>query len=163
MTSLEELAAKLEIQELEARYEWAVDEGRVGTLADIFTPDATFWFDRLEQTIEGREAILAWFREYCEDWGWRNRRHYVTNFHSRISGDRAEARLYYVATYEADGNSRLGWGHYQDSFVKLDGRWWISAKRLNSAGMVSLDEGWAGLKALHPSREDWEEDGRRGD
>ena len=40
---------------------------------------------------------------------------------------------------------------------------WISAKRLNSVGVVSLDEGWAGLKALHPSREDWEEDGRRGD
>lgn len=156
MESIEEVAAKLEIQELESRYEWAVDEGRVAALANIFAPDATFWFDRLGRTIEGREDILAWFREYCEDWGWRNRRHYVTNFHIKVNGDRAAARLYYLATYEADSASRLGWGDYNDSFVKVDGRWWISEKRLNSVGVVFLDKGWAGLNELEPSGEQWE-------
>jgi ketosteroid isomerase-like protein len=156
MASLADIAAKIEIQELESRYEWAVDEGRVQALENIFAPDATFWMDRIGHRITGRDQILAWFRDYCENWGWRNRRHYATNFHVIVDDSRASARFYYLATYEAEGASRLGWGHYDDSFVYIGERWWISEKRVHTVGVVYLDKGWAGLKELEPSPKRWE-------
>lgn len=156
MALVDEMAAKLEIQELESRYEWAVDEGRVDSLANLFALDATFWFDRQDETVRGRDGILAWFRDYCENWGWRNRRHYVSNFHIKVNERTAAARFYYLFTYEADGAPRLGWGHYDDSFVKVDGRWWISGKRIHTVGVVHLHQGWAGLKQLHSSADHWE-------
>lgn len=156
MPSLEELADKIEIQEVEARFEWSVDEGRVQALEDIFAPDATFWMDRQNEVIQGRDQIVAWFRDYCENWGWRNRRHYATNFHIKIDGSHARARFYYLFTYEAEGASRLGWGHHDDSFVNVDGRWGISEMRIFTVGVVLLAEGWAGFRELQPSAPDWE-------
>ena len=155
MSRLDEYADKLEIQELESKYEWAVDEGRVQALADVFATDATLWFDRIGDTLDGRTSILAWFREYCDEWGWRNRRHYITNFDIRVTGTEASGRLYYLATYEAEGTSRLGWGYYEDAFVKSDGRWWIREKRINSVGVVQLDRGWHGHDQLRPSSDRW--------
>ena len=156
MTTLDELATKMAIQELECRYEWAVDEGRVEALSTMFSPDATLWMDRQNETIRGREAIVSWFRDYCENWGWRNRRHYATNFQVRVDGDEARARFYYLFTYEAEGVSRLGWGHYDDRYVRADGDWLISSKRIHTLGVVYLDKGWAGLPEIQRSAADWE-------
>lgn len=43
---LDVLGAKLAIGELEARYGWAIDEGRVEALVDIFAPDAPRYWPR---------------------------------------------------------------------------------------------------------------------
>ena len=68
----------------------------------------------------------------------------------------ARARFYYLFTYEAEGVSRLGWGHYDDRYVRADGDWLISSKRIHTLGVVYLDKGWAGLPEIQRSAADWE-------
>lgn len=155
MTSrLDTVADKVEIQELESRYAWAVDEGRLDSLAELFTEDARLSLNPPGQHLEGRAAILAWFRGYCEEWGWQSRRHYITNLQVEVNGSTAAARAYFLLTYETHQRSRIGWGNYDDRFVKAGGRWWIVEKRITVAGPVSLDKGWAGLE-LPPSAPHW--------
>lgn len=151
---LDTAAAKLEIAELEARYAWAIDEGRVEQLAEIFADDARLILTPGDVDQRGRADVLAWFRAYCGEWGWHNRRHYVTNLQSRVDGDVALCRAYFLLTYEVHGRSRIGWGNYEDRFERRDGRWWMTEKRITSAGPVSLDKGWAGL-TLPPRGGDW--------
>lgn len=153
--NLEAIAAKLEITELEARYAWAIDEGRVGQLAALFAEDARLTLTPGDVDRRGREAVLAWFDEYCHGWGWQNRRHYLTNLQTRIDGTNARCRAYFLLTYEVHGRSRIGWGNYEDRFERRDGRWWIVEKRIASAGPVTLEKGWAGL-TLPESAADWE-------
>lgn len=148
------VAAKLEIAELEARYAWAIDEGRVEELAEIFAEDARLVLEPGGVDRHGRAEVLAWFREYCHEWGWRNRRHYLTNLHSRVDGEQARCRAYFLLTYEVHGRSRIGWGNYEDRFERRNGRWWLTEKRITTAGPVTLEKGWAGL-SLPPSSEDW--------
>ena len=151
---LETLAAKIEITELETRYEWAVDEGSVEKLADVFAEDARMTLTPGDVDCPDRAAILEWFSGYMNDWGWKNRRHYLTNAQVTVDGDRAGCRAYYLLTYETHGKSRIGWGNYEDRFELRDGRWWITEKQITSAGPVSLDKGWAGLEPLR-SPSDW--------
>jgi ketosteroid isomerase-like protein len=154
-TDLESIAAKVEIAELQARYEWAIDEGRVDRLEALFTEDAHLVLEPGDVDRRGRDDVIAWFREYCEDWGWENRRHYLTNVQVMVDGDTARCRAYFLLTYEVHGRSRIGWGTYDDRFVCQDGKWRIAAKHIRSAGPVSLEKGWAGL-ALPPTSPDWE-------
>lgn len=156
MMLMNEVAAKIEIQELESRYAWAIDEGKPSALSNIFAPDATLWSNRLGRTINGRDEILTWYREYLHDWDWRNQRHYLTNFHVNVDGDRAASRFCYLLTYEAEGTSRMGWGHYEDSLIRADDRWWIMEKRITTVGVIHLEAGWVGLAELQPSAGDWE-------
>lgn len=150
----ETVAAKLEISELETRYAWAVDEGRVESLADIFAEDAWLTLNPGDIDNRGRDAIQRWFREYCHEWGWENRRHYVTNVQVAVDGDAARVRAYFLLTFEARGKSRIGWGNYEDRFERRDGRWWLTEKHITSAGPVSLERGWTGI-GLPLSPEGW--------
>ena len=152
---LETAAAKLEIAELEARYAWAIDEGRVERLEEIFADDAHLTLTPGDVDRRGREDVLAWFQEYCHAWGWQNRRHYLANLQSRVDGDTARCRAYFLLTYEVHGRSRIGWGNYEDRFERRDGRWWITEKHITSAGPVTLEKGWAGV-ALPHTAPDWE-------
>lgn len=139
------IAAKLEIGELETRYAWAVDEGRVDRMAELFAEDAHLAMTPGDVDRTGREEVLAWYREYCEGWGWKNRRHYLSNLQVEVEGEGARARAYFLLTYEAHEKSRVAWGNYEDRFERRDGRWWIVEKRITSTMPVTLEKGWAGV------------------
>jgi hypothetical protein len=149
---------KVEIQEVESRYEWTVDEGRLDTLLALFTENAELSVPARSITRRGRTEIAEWFRKYFEEWGWRNRRHYVSNFDIGVRGDVARVRFYYFMTYELNGRSCIGWGNYDDTLVKQNGIWLIASKRISSAASrpLYLDEGWAGLEQMPPSPDEWQ-------
>ena len=151
---LETVAAKLEISELETRYTWAIDENRVERLEDIFAEDARLTMTPGDLDRRGRDEVLAWYHEYCHNWGWRNRRHYLANVQVEVDGDQARCRAYFLLTYEVHDKSRIGWGNYEDRFERRDGRWWLLEKNISSAGPVTLEKGWAGL-TLPQSGGDW--------
>lgn len=151
---LERAADKVEIAEVETRYEWAVDEGRVERLNDLFAENARLTLKRYDVDLDGRAAIVDWFRQYCTEWGWENRRHYLTNMQIVLEGDHARFRGYYLITYEAEGESRLGWGHYDDRLERRGDSWIIVEKHIYSAGPMWLAKGWAGAQ-LESSAEDW--------
>lgn len=149
---------KVEIQEVESRYEWAVDEGRLDVLGSLFTADAYLTLQPRGIERNGRGEIVEWFREYCEDWGWRNRRHYVSNFDIRVQGESARVRFYYFLTYETEGRSCVAWGRYDDTLVRRGDAWLIATKLIRSAAprVIYLDEGWAGLEQMPVSSEEWQ-------
>lgn len=150
---LETIAAKMEIADIQTRYAWAVDEGRVELLAGLFAEDARLTLTPGDVDRRGREDVLGWYREYCHGWGWKNRRHYLANVQVEVEGEAARCRAYFLLTYEVHGKSRIGWGNYDDRFVLSEGRWWIAEKHIASAGPVSIEKGWAGLEALFSSPE----------
>lgn len=154
MTKTAEWQAKVEISELQARYEWAIDEGRVDDLGPLFAPTANLSLEPGGIRCDGRDAVLAWFHEYCEGWGWYNRRHYITNVQSVIERESARCRAYFLLTFESRGKARIGWGHYDDTLEKVDGSWRFVAKRIRSIAPVALERGWAGA-SLEPVRDPW--------
>jgi hypothetical protein len=151
---LERAAAKVEIAELQSRYEWAVDEGRIELLKPLFDEDACLTLAPAGVDCRGRSAILAWFRQYCTEWGWQNRRHYLTNMQVLPDADRARFRAYFLLTFEAHGRSRIAWGNYDDRLERRGDVWVITEKHITGAGPFSLEKGWAGAR-LEPSAHDW--------
>lgn len=151
---LETVAAKLEIGELETRYTWAIDEGRVELLAEVFAEDGRMSMSPGDVDRSGRESVLEWYGEYCDGWGWKNRRHYLANLQIDVAGNTARGRAYFLLTHEAHERSRVAWGNYDDRYEKRDGRWWIVEKRITSTKPVTLEKGWAG-SVLPPSPADW--------
>lgn len=151
---LETLSAKLEIQELETRYTWAIDQGQVELLADLFPANMVLTVSPGDTQRTGFDDVQAWYRDYCHEWRWENRRHYMANVQVEVDGYAARCRAYFLLTYEVHGKSRIGWGNYDDTFTRRDGRWWFARKNIFSAGPVSLDKGWAGV-TLPPFPADW--------
>lgn len=146
--------AKVEIAEMQARYEWAIDEGRVEELRPLFDEAAVLTLEPGGTNLKGAAAIMEWFGEYCHGWGWSNRRHYITNVQTVVTGDRARCRAYFLLTFEARGKARVGWGNYDDTLVRRGERWVFTEKHIRSTSPVALERGWAGA-ALEASPEFW--------
>lgn len=113
---------QLEIRTLAARYSHAVDGGDGATFAATFAADGVLEAGQL--VVEGREA-LARFAEGLPR-NHRAPRHVVTN--TLVEGDGARATLRaYVQMYALAGNPPtqqiVASGRYDDTLVKLDGRW----------------------------------------
>lgn len=126
-----ELAIREAVRETLARYNHAGDRGRVGELAEQFTPDGILEI-RDGARMEGRAAI-------AEGLGGAVRhgiesavpggpppivRHHVSSvlIHD-VTPERAEAASYF-AVLTRDGLDH--WGRYRDVLVPHDGRWLLS-------------------------------------
>lgn len=148
------VAAKVEIAEMQARYEWAIDEGRVEELRPLFDEAAVLTLEPGGTNLTGAAAIMEWFNEYCHGWGWENRRHYITNVQTVVSGDVARCRAYFLLTFEARGKARIGWGNYDDTLVRRGEGWVFTEKHIRSTAPVALERGWAGA-TLEPTSGFW--------
>ncbi len=132
---------RAQIEDLQARYLFAMNWGDFETYAGTFTEDGVL--DWARGTVTGREAI----REEAEVL-WRvfsgleegeapasapKRRHFIANQVLDIDGDIAIGRAYW---YEFDiGMSGrqpfvLAYGHYEDELRKVDGRWLFSRRAI---------------------------------
>ncbi len=43
------------------------------------------------------------------------------------------------------GKSMIGSGHYDDAYVRVDGQWKFSSRKLRMRFLVPIDEGWASV------------------
>lgn len=120
---------RLEIDELVARYCWAIDTHDGEALADTFTPDGVFdgvrWFEGRDQLVGfGRGDHLAPNRPETAA------QHWVTNMVLSGTSTAATARSYFVRHSIVDGQPRLARvGYYVDELVKSNGRWLFRARR----------------------------------
>lgn len=126
------LAAKQAIAELVHRYAQVVRYDCPELTADLYMPDGVFEVrrgtpDRPEHTVqsrvEGRDAIRAMLA------AGKGKPHPVPLIHNlmiEVRGDTANG------TCVMEGRSSIGeggfWGEYSDSYVRLDGRWFFSAR-----------------------------------
>jgi hypothetical protein len=133
--------ARSEIEDLQARYMFALDFHDPELYASTFTEDGVLvWFGG---TVSGRKAIVEEMTEAREvdrkvaaglaPQRPPQRRHFITNVVLKIDGDRATGRAYWFE-YNNDMRDRrpyLGaYGHYEDELRKVNGRWLFSRRQI---------------------------------
>jgi hypothetical protein len=125
------LADRIEIRELIARYNWAIDTRDGLGVADTFIPDGVFDGER-SQPVRGREALIA-FGEL------RNRppappgvgsQHWVSNLVFEGNRARAHVKSFFIRQNVENGVVKsTNLGYYRDDLVNVDGRWLFERRR----------------------------------
>jgi hypothetical protein len=129
------------IEDLQARYLFAMDFGDADSYAATFAPDGILDFGQGE--IKGREAISKFIvdgRKRTEEArantpeGERPSvgRHIINNMVITVDGDKAHSDAYWThMTSGKDGRGTVDFfGHYEDDLVKVDGQWLFARRRI---------------------------------
>lgn len=130
---------RAEIEDLQARYLFALDWADADSYAETFTEDGVLNWARGVTT--GREAIREEMRElkaylspvYGDDGSGKPvvLRHFITNITIKVDGDTATGRAFW---FEVSNNGAghtphtAGFGHYEDELCRVDGRWLFSSR-----------------------------------
>jgi uncharacterized protein (TIGR02246 family) len=137
MTNSEQLLAIEEIKQLKARYFRCMDTKDWAGFEAVFAPDASVDYtppgaDSADWSASGRERIVEFVRRIVEP--------AITVHH----GHTPEVEVTSPTTARAifamedliwwpEGSRRRtlhGWGHYHESYIKMDGKWLIKTLRL---------------------------------
>jgi hypothetical protein len=131
-----------QIEDLMGRYMFAMDFADEEVFAALFSKTGILEVGFGE--IIGRDAIRNSLvkrsinmakrdaEQYPDDRSITHR-HLLTNIVIKINGDRAQARSYWshISNNSADGSVVLiSYGHYEDSFIKEDGQWLFSYRKI---------------------------------
>lgn len=118
---------RLAIQDLLARYAWALDTGDVDGLVACFAPEAVVIEDVFEEPDrwEGHEGIRRLAEHYRNAPGFPGRQHHVSQCLMEGDGERASAKSFaFVTECHGEPPYTLRFtGYYEDKLVKRDGRW----------------------------------------
>ena len=137
MDGVAQLLAIEAIKNLKARYWYYVDSKQWDAWFELFTPDGTFQWDT-EVSTQGRDgkpieklvgrAALAEVRRIMAD------ARSVHMGHAPIIDilSETEARAIWPMEdiVERAEQQRHGWGHYHETYQKIDGRWFIRSSHL---------------------------------
>lgn len=126
LTQLEDRAG---IEDLFARYRWAIDSRDVNTLVGCFTEDGSLESPAVG-TNSGRAEIAQFAKRFAR---FRERgsqlRHVISNLLADLNGDTAFARCYLVVFLVKDGASRrFGSGRYKCDLRRMDGAWYLKRR-----------------------------------
>lgn len=128
------------IENLMARYLFAMDWNDFDTYANTFTEDGEL--DYARGITRGRENIRAEAKRFKENVGqiyvdWQGKpaklRHVLAQSVIRVEGDRAwcTAFWYEMANDGPEGTLKMGtFGHYEDELVRLDGDWFFARRKI---------------------------------
>jgi uncharacterized protein (TIGR02246 family) len=122
------LEDRLEIAELHARYNRAVDTGDAEGWAACFTPDGIF--DARSRYAKGIAELVAFARFYHGQEAYRGAVHWNNNIVA--DGDGSEARVHadYILVRGSDeGVQILSSGAYASVARKVDGRWLFASRK----------------------------------
>lgn len=134
-------ADRAEIEDLQARYMFALDWQDADAYAGTFTEDGVLdWAggvesgrEEIRQTINGMRAYFARKEEADAPRRPAALRHFITNIVIEIDGDEAVGRAYW---FEFGNDTRDRWpyvggyGHYEDEMRKVDGEWLFSRRKI---------------------------------
>jgi len=142
---LERRLARLETAEevrgLAAAYALACDRKDLERMRAILAPDVVVSVPG--QAWTGVEEALGFFAAAWEA-NPTPSRHFMTNVAMRkLEPDRAEATSYFLYVSAFGEASQIGWGTYDDTFVRHDGRLVFHTKHIDMDLLVDLDDGWA--------------------
>ena len=134
-------ADRAEIENLQARYMFALDWQDAEAYASTFTEDGVLdWAGGIAtgraaimEEVRGMRAVFA--RKEAGDAPRRpaRLRHFITNVVLKIEGDRATGRAYW-SELNNDNRDRWpfvgGYGHYTDELARVDGRWLFTRRKI---------------------------------
>ena len=118
------------IQQLVARYAFALDSGDEATLLEIFTEDAVCWTGPAGTERVGVEGIRAMAQGTVVGRMW----HFIANVVIDGDGDQATAKAYLQMVRELGREPMIG--RYDLTLVRQDGHWRI--KRRDVDGVPRL-------------------------
>jgi hypothetical protein len=128
------------IEDLMARYLFALDWNDFDSYVDTFTDDGELEYSR--GTVRGRDEILATITSFKqaigeiykdEDGNPAVLRHVIGQTVIRVEGDRAWTRAFWseVANNGAGRKPRIGtFGIYEDDLVRVNGEWKFKKRRV---------------------------------
>jgi len=142
---------RAEIEDLMARYLFALDYNDLDSFIAMFTDDAEFEFAR--GRVSGKDNLLAavkGFKERIatiyvdEDGNPAVLRHVLAHTAIRIEGDRAWTRApWFEMANDGPGKSlKMGtFGIYEDQLRKVGGRWLFSERRIMNEFLPGRESG----------------------
>ena len=108
----------IDIQQLYARYNEAIDSGNAEAYADTFTPDGTF------NTYKGRQGLLEFMGQWNGRMNGGNRRHWNTNLVITPTPDGANGSVYLMLLDVSVRPPVIGsTAKYTDTLVKTPQGW----------------------------------------
>lgn len=128
----------IEIQQLYARYNFAIDLRDVETWLECFTVDGSLGMAVKEgdatppPVTTGRDALRAQVQVIAASRAAAGY-HWNANVHLTTSETGATGRCYFMLVRPKEGGGELSLtGYYQDELVRLDGRWMFRSRRVHS-------------------------------
>ena len=144
-------ADRAEIEDLMARYLFALDYNDMDSFIAMFTEDAEFEFAR--GRVKGRDTILETVKGFkvrigehykAEDGTPATLRHVLAHTAIRVEGDRAWTRAqWFEMANDGPGKSlKMGtFGIYEDKLRKVDGRWLFTERRILNEFLPGRESG----------------------
>jgi hypothetical protein len=109
----------VEIQQLYARYNHAIDSGDAEGWAATFTPDGVF-----NQRFSGRDGLLEFMKQWKEKMNGANRRHWNSNLLITPAADGASGKvMLMLLDAGTKPPSIIMTGQYTDALVKTANGW----------------------------------------
>ncbi len=136
------------IEDLQARYMFALDFGDIDRYLATFTPDGVL--DIGDGAIRGHDAIRKIIGQMPKQAASKDApklrpatgRHNITNIVIKVDGNKALGRAYWFH-YSNNNPQRTavldGYGHYEDEMIKVKGQWLFTKRRIYNEGV----EKWA--------------------
>lgn len=140
---IQEIADKLEIQELLARYSICVDTGDADGFAAIFTEDGIWEWRAVGLSFCGRRAIGEIARAVSTHV--KGAQHAISNPLIRIEGNKAKSICQLTCFLSRPEQIySLMLGYYEDELVKVDDTWLISRRSVRVENPELLGQGKIG-------------------
>lgn len=148
---------RAEIENLMARYLFAIDWNDFDAYAQMFTEDGEL--DYASGTAKGRDNVVETVKGFKErigkfyvdaDGNPAVLRHIIAQTVIRVEGDEAWATAFWyeMANNGPEGKPKVGtFGTYEDTLRRVDGRWLFSRRRINNEFLEGRGSG-----AVNPAR-----------
>ncbi len=137
--NVEEIAARLAIQELANRYTDAILRNDVEAYADCWSEAASWHI--MGQIVEGRNAIVTFYKTLTEQA--RHVRHVAHSPILKVAGAGAEGRWQVTETIcGADGSGSVILGVYDDTYANEESVWRFTERKIDIVyqGPVAFDK-----------------------
>ena len=128
---------KLAIQELFARYAYAIDDLEPAAWVECFTPDGVFQVGT--RAMRGHTSLRGYADVHIQE---IRCRHMMANFLYEVRGNEATGQCSMLATLAtARGYKIFAQGRYVDLLVKQDGQWLIAHRKVETDQLASNPTG----------------------
>lgn len=117
----------MEIEQLYAQYNWAIDSGDAEAYANTFVADGVF------NTMTGHDQLQGFIKRWVDEMGGATRKHWNTNLKISGDGETASGQVYLMLVDTApQPPAIIATATYTDSLVKTADGWRFSKRSTQS-------------------------------